>query len=334
MLFIALVAPSPGGADDSATAPLMRLLAAAEAQAGAASPYLLPILDKLAQARLLDGDLDAAAALRRRALGIALGAFGCESASAAEAMTALALLHIDRRRYLDAEPLLIAAERVLGGRVPGDQPTMAAVSAGLARVALARGDTGPATGWAGRAVEIARRNPHVRSAEPLRALGAALAAAERLAEAEQAVNEALEQDRKQHGADGSETARSLSQLANLYLRSGRASDALPVIQEAAAIDQQRLGPTHPFIADDLHDLGLVYEALNRPDQARRAFAAALAVLERGAGRETPRVAYAELELSRLHRRQGDDAAAEAAYRNARRILNKAEAEERRRERRV
>ena len=58
--------------------------------------------------------------------------------------------------------------------------------------------------------------------------------------------------------------------------------------EAAAIDQSRLGATHPFIADDLHDLGLAYDALGRGDEARAAFEAALGILERGPGRETPR----------------------------------------------
>ena len=133
---------------------------------------------------------------------------------------------------------------------------------------------------------------------------------------------------------GVDTARSLSQLANLYLRQGRAGDALPLLEEAAAIDQGRLGPTHPVIADDLHDLGLAYAALHREGAARAAFTAAIDVLERGAGKETPRVAYAELELSRLYRQQGNEAAADAAFKDARRILNKAEAEEHKREREV
>ena len=42
-----------------------------------------------------------------------------------------------------------------------------------------------------------------------------------------------------------------------------------------------------------------------------------------AGKETPRVAYAELELSRLYRQQGNAAAADAAYKDARRILARA-----------
>jgi tetratricopeptide (TPR) repeat protein len=330
----ATVAPSRTAADGGAVARLMQALAAGEARDGRTSPYLLPVIEELAQARLSDGALGEAAALRRRALDIAIAAFGCDSASAAQAMAALALVDIERRRYLDAEPLLIVAASVLADRAAPDHPAMATISAGLARIALARGDTKPALAWATAALAIARRNPHGRSAEPLRTLGAVLTAEERFEEAERVLTEALAQDRRQHGADGADTARSLSQLANLYLRQDRAEDALPLIEEALAIDQDRLGASHPWIADDLHDLGLAYAALNRGKEARAAFIAAIDVLERGAGKETPRVAYAELELSRLYRQAGNEAAADAAYKDARRILNKAEAEEHRRERQV
>ena len=334
LVVVTVVAPSRGEADDGAIARLTSALAAGETHDGRTSPYLLPVIEELAQAQLRDGALGEAVALRRRALDIAVAAFGCDSASAAEAMAALALTDIDRRRYLDAEPLLIIAERVLAIRVAADHPAMATIFAGLARIALARGDTKPAEIWASRALALARRNPHGRSAEPLRTLGAVLVAEERFEEAEPVLAEAVAQDRRQHGVDGADTARSLMQFANFYLRQGKAGDALPLIQEATVIDQSRLGPTHPFIADDLHDLGLAYDALHRGDAARRAFIAALGILERGAGRETPRVAYVEIELSRLYRQAGKDAAAAAAFKDARRILNKAEAEEHSRERQV
>ncbi len=98
---IAASAPSPCRADESAVARLTRALAAEEADDGRTSPYLLPVIEELAQAQLRDGALGEAVALRRRALDIAIAAFGCDSASAAEAMAALAMLDIDRRRYLD-----------------------------------------------------------------------------------------------------------------------------------------------------------------------------------------------------------------------------------------
>jgi hypothetical protein len=327
-------ATEPGAADENALARLTRALAATEAKEGATSPYMLPVIEELAQLRLRQGELVEAAELRRRALDIAITRFGSGSPSAAEAMVALAVVDIDRRRYLDAEPLLIAARITLGERVAADHPAMVAALAGLARIALARGDTAEARNMAERAVEMARRNPHGRSTEPLRALGAALAAAERFVEAEQMLNEALAQDRQHHGPEGLDTARSLAQLANAELRAHRFAEALPLIQQATAIDQARLGPAHPFIADDLFDLGLVYDGLKRASDARKAFTAAIGVLEAGAGRETPRVAYAELELARLDRQDGKEAEAEAAARDAKRILYKAEDEEHRRERRV
>ena len=109
LIVVAGAASPRGQADESAVARLAHALAAEEARDGKASPYLLPVLEELAQAHLRDGALGEATALRRRALDIALAAFGCDSASAAQAMAALALVDIERRRYLDAEPLLIVA---------------------------------------------------------------------------------------------------------------------------------------------------------------------------------------------------------------------------------
>jgi serine/threonine-protein kinase len=331
--FLAAIAiPSAGDADAGMASRPSRAFDPAQAREDADSPALLPLLEARAQARWRAGDLAQVTMLRRRALRIALAAFGPGSPATAQAIADLARAHIERRRWLDAEPLLIIAARIpISAKEYGRGAT---IFAGLARVALARGDADAALAWAGRALERARRDPRYASAEPLRAFGAALATLERFEEARRALDEALALDRHRHGPEAAETARSLSQLGNLYLRWDRPEDALAPLQHAAAIDQMRLGPAHPFVADDLHDLGLAYEALNRPERAHRLFLAALAVLERGAGRNTPRVAYAELALSRIHRKLGDTAAAETARRDARRILIEAEAEERRRERRA
>src|SRR5205814_615322 len=156
----------PGAAESSELARLAEALAATEAKEGPTSPYLLPLIEEIARFRLRQGDLAEAAALRRRALDIAIARFGCDSASAAE---------------------------------------------------------------------------------------------ERFAEAAEVWQEALAEDRQHHGSDGADTARSLAQLANAELRSHRFAEALPLMQKAGAIDQERLGPAHPFIADDLFDLGLVYD---------------------------------------------------------------------------
>ncbi|MBV8777445.1 MAG: tetratricopeptide repeat protein, partial [Alphaproteobacteria bacterium] len=260
---------------------LARALAETERQDGANSPYLLPLLEPLARQRFHDGKLVEAAELRSRALRIALGAFGSGSASAAEAMTALAQSYIDMRRYLDAEPLLTAAADVLGARVEADHPALANVFAGLARVALARGEERAGLAWAQKAAAVAAQNPHQRAAEPMLALSAALAANGRYDEAERAGESALARDRDKHGPDSVAAARGLSQLANVYLRANRPGAAVPLIEEAAAIEQAQLGVGNPMIGDDLYDLGLACDGLKRPEVARRVFAAAVKAYEAG-----------------------------------------------------
>jgi len=91
-------AREPEAADNPALAQLKQALAATEAKEGRTSPYLLPLIEEIARFRLRQGEFAEAAALRRRALDIALARFGSDSPSAAEAMVALALVGIDRRR--------------------------------------------------------------------------------------------------------------------------------------------------------------------------------------------------------------------------------------------
>src|SRR5438067_11222824 len=122
LIAAALIAAAPAPAEDSAAARLTHALAIGETRDGRTSPYLLPVIEELAQLRRRDGALGEAVALRRRALDIAVATFGSDSPSTAEAMAALALIDIELRRYLDAEPLLIIAERVLGARVAADHP--------------------------------------------------------------------------------------------------------------------------------------------------------------------------------------------------------------------
>src|SRR5271155_3990761 len=97
LVVVSIVAPSRGDADAGAVVRLRGALAAEEAQEGGTSPYLLPLIEELAQAQWREGAFGEAAALRRRALDTAAAAFGCDTASAAEAMAALALIDIDRR---------------------------------------------------------------------------------------------------------------------------------------------------------------------------------------------------------------------------------------------
>ncbi len=209
---------------------------------------------------------------------------------------------------------------------------MASVLADRARIALAQGDKSRARKWAEQAVAIDDKVVGSPRTDRLRALGAVLAAEERFDESEHTLLQAVALDRS--SGDQLAIARSLAQLANAYMRQKRFAQALPLVEEATAIDQQRLGAAHPLIAEDFHDLGLIYLATDRPADAAKAFQTAIHVLDRGAGRGTPTLAYIKLDLARAEHTLGHENKAQSLFSDARRILNIAEDEERERQRRI
>src|SRR6266446_9056810 len=199
-------------------------------------------------------------------------------------------------------------------------------------IALARGDKDSARNLIERAVTIDEKTHSEDRSERLRTLGAVLAAEERFDESARVLRQAVALDRE--GTDELTTARSLSQLANTFLREKRFSDALPLVEEATAIDQSRLGATHTLIADDFYDLGLIYLETKRAPDAQKALETAASLLNRGAGRDTPRVAYIQLALARAAHEQGREEESSTLFTQAQRILNAAEEEGRKREREI
>ena len=315
-------------------AELSRSLAAAEHRLGTSSPDLLPMLGQLAQLHYENADITEAIALERRSLKIAIAGYGGDSAPAAQRMTALAALYIELQRYLDAEPLLIAAGDALTVRFGADDPAMVPVLTGRSDIALARGDNSAASKWAERAVGIDEKNELKQQSGPLRALGAALAAQQQYRESEEVLRRALALDRGAEGEDGLATARSLAQLGNAHLRQKRFAEALPLIEEAARIDQSRLGAAHPRIVDDFYGIGVAYLETGRAADAAGVFRYAINLADRGAGRNAPSAAYLRLALARAEHELGRDDKTQALFAEARQILSAAEDDERQRERRI
>jgi tetratricopeptide (TPR) repeat protein len=339
VLVAAAGARGASAADPHAVAVLTKSLAVEESRSGDASPHLLPLLERLAGAQIDDGALAQATDSRRRALKIELRTYGGDSINAAQAMIALARVEVLRQNYAVAEPLLISAVPVLKMRFGEESPALIEPLAALARIALARGDTQAALSWARQAQAITARrsaatSPASTSTEPLRVLGAIDAAEQRFDDGEKVLRDAIARDRQYHGADSLEMARSLAQLANLLLRAQHFDKALPLIEQAIAIDQEKLGETHPLIADDYADLGLIYAGLGRDDAAGDALYFAIDLLERGSNEESSRLGYAELEIAPILRRLGQTEDADAAFKDAKHILDKAAEDERKRERQL
>jgi tetratricopeptide (TPR) repeat protein len=334
MLMAAVGARGTKAADAHAVAVLTKSLAVEESRSGDASPHLLPLLERLAGAQIDDGALAQAADSRRRALKIELRTYGGDSINAAQAMIALARVEVLRQNYAEAEPLLVSALPVLKMRFGEESPVLIEPLAALARIALARGDLQAAESWVHQSQAIAARRPASTSTEPLRVLGAIDAAEQRFDDGEKVLRDAIARDRQYHGADSLEMARSLAQLANVLLRAQHFDKALPLIEQAIAIDQDKLGETHPLIADDYADLGLIYAGLGRDDAAGDALYFAIDLLESGSNEESARLGYAELEIAPILRRLGQTEDADAAFKDAKHILDKAADDERQRERQI
>jgi tetratricopeptide (TPR) repeat protein len=334
VLMAAAGASGANAADTRAVALLSKSLAVEENRSGDASPHLLPLLERLAGAQVDDGALAQAADSRRRALKIELRTYGSDSTNAAQAMIALARVEVLRQNYAVAEPLLISALPVLKMRFGDESPVLIEPLAALSRIALARGDLSSAESWAHQSQAVAARHPGGTSTEPLRVAGAVDAAKQRFDDGEKMLREAIARDRQYHGADSLEMARSLAQLANLLLRAQHFDKALPLMEQAIAIDQDKLGEMHPLIADDYADLGLIYAGLGRDDAAGDALYFAIDLLERGSNEESARLGYAELELAPILRRLGQTEDADAAFKDAKHILDKAADDERQRERQL
>ncbi len=205
-----------------------------------------------------------------------------------------------------------------------------AVLVGRARIALARGEAAEAQRLAERAAEGEGPAPCSDGLRPCGVLGGALAAEENIDKAEAVLRRALELDREIEGDDGLATARSSAALGNVLLRQKRYAEALPLIEDAARIDRSRLGPNHPYLADDFHDIGVVYLETGRPQAAVKALRYAVDLLDRDGGRDTPRFAYVEMTLARAETRLGREPRAKALFDDASRILGAAEREERQR----
>jgi tetratricopeptide (TPR) repeat protein len=166
----------------------------------------------------------------------------------------------------------------------------------------------------------------------LRVLGAAMAAEARFGEGERVLQQALDLDRS--GDDLLAIARSLAALASADMRQKRFSEALPLIEEAASIDEDHLAGAHPLIAEDFHDLGVIYLATDRPGDAAKALRRATDILDRGTARDTPTLAYIQLDLAHAEHVLGHEDKARTLFAAARRLLNAAEDDERDHQRRA
>jgi tetratricopeptide (TPR) repeat protein len=94
-------------------------------------------------------------------------------------------------------------------------------------------------------------------------------------------------------------ARSLCNLAAIYMSQGRAIEAERLSQRALAIREKAFGMRHPTVASSLNNLAAVYHSQERDARAESRAERALRILEEVLGSEDWRVAAMQKNLAKL-----------------------------------
>jgi tetratricopeptide (TPR) repeat protein len=116
---------------------------------------------------------------------------------------------------------------------------------------------------------------------------------------------------QQLGAQHSDTAQSLNNLANLYQDQGKYAQAEPLYQRALAIRKQQLGPLHPDTALSVWWLATLSEQQQQYEKAASFYQRAFSIYERALGPQHPDTQAIRANYARLLRTMGHDAEAAA-----------------------
>lgn len=108
-------------------------------------------------------------------------------------------------------------------------------------------------------------------------------------EAARVAEKALQTAQETYGEDHLHVAKSMNNLANLYLLQGesRSDKAVGLYKKAITLEEKLLGQDHPNVADTLFNLAMLYTFLEQYDQALPLLERSLAIKGKKLGREHP-----------------------------------------------
>ncbi len=118
---------------------------------------------------------------------------------------------------------------------------------------------------------------------------AALHAEGKYGEAAQVAEKSLKMAQDTYGEGHLNVAKSLNNLANLYLLQGkdRSEQAAELYRKTIAIEEKQLGKDHPDVADTLFNLALLYTLTEQYGQALPLLERSLTIKETKLGRDHP-----------------------------------------------
>ena len=98
------------------------------------------------------------------------------------------------------------------------------------------------------------------------------------------------------GKDHPHTAQSLNNLASLYYKSNRYSEAETLYIQSLAIREQHLGANHLQTATSLNNLALVYQSMERYSDAEQLYTRSLAIRAQHLGADHPKTQKVRLDF--------------------------------------
>ncbi|MCK1359054.1 CHAT domain-containing tetratricopeptide repeat protein [Bradyrhizobium sp. 199] len=255
-------------------------LALQEKQHGPDSVYLTATLSNLGELRRAQGRLQEAEQLARRALGIREKALGPDHPDVAASLNNLALVFSREGRDAEAEGLLTRALAIQEKSFGTAHPNVATALNNLAEAWTHLDRKQEAEQLLRKSLAIREKalGPgHRDVAIALDNLVTLMGDGDRYAEAEPFARRSLALREAALGASHPLVANSLNNLAVILDSTDRAQEAEPLLKRALDIRPRALGDTHPDAASSFANLGAHFLDLKDWQQARDAFARAVAI---------------------------------------------------------
>jgi CHAT domain-containing protein/Tfp pilus assembly protein PilF len=166
------------------------------------------------------------------------------------------------------------------------------------------------------AVSVSAQSKGVQEVERLNDEVVRLSEAGKYDEAIPLAERVLAISEKAFGAEHTDVATSLNNLAALYDSKGDYVRAEPLYQRALAIYEKALGAEHPDVAESLNSLAELYRVKGDYVRAEPLYLRALAIYEKASGTDHPEVIQLLNSLAALYYTKGDYGRAEPLYQRA------------------
>lgn len=240
-----------------------------------------------------------AEAILKRALALAIEAFGEASDEASNARNNLGILYKYTGNFDAAKVLYETALQNIEQQFGREHISTASLYHNLGGLEHARGDFAAGEEPARKAWEIrvaAFGNNHPDALADAVAYAGVLDGLERYDESEKIYRDVLREYEKMYPAEHYEIAATLHNLGNVRFARGDYAEAETLMRRTLAIKEKLLGVEHPDTALSMNNLGVLLQAQGKNDEARTLFQRALEIFQATLDENHPQIQLARENL--------------------------------------